>query len=151
MPRKRLIKDKKHIIQNRQRIFIHYTYAILVDLVVLNLFNEFWDKVYIKDFSISLLMAILLQVLLQITIRLEHRVAEYFKSRPEKNTKLLRGLSTWSILFLSKLIILETIDFAFGKDVRFYGSIHGLITFIVVVTLIIIAEKSVGTIYKKLG
>jgi len=151
MPRKKLIKDKKHVIEDRQRIFVRYTYAILVDLVVLNLFNEYWDKVYIEDFSISLLTAILLQILLQLTIRFEHRIANYFKSRPGKNTKLLRGLSTWAVLFISKLIILEAIDFAFGDKVLFHGSLHGLIAFIVVVTAIIVAEKSVGAFYKKLG
>ena len=151
MPRKRLIKDKKHVIEDRQRIFVRYTYAILVDLVVLNLFNEYWDRVYIKDFTISLLMAILLQVLLQLTIRFEHRMAEWFKARPGKNTKIIRGFSTWAVLFISKLIILEAIDYAFGKDVLFYGAWHGLIAFIVVVTAIIVAEKSVGAYYRKLA
>lgn len=49
---------------NRQRLFIRYTLAVLVDLTVLNLFNEYWDFVYFEYFTISLLTAVLLQFLL---------------------------------------------------------------------------------------
>ncbi len=47
----------------RQQLFITYTLAVLVDLTVLNLFNEYWDFVYIEFFTISLLTAVLLQFL----------------------------------------------------------------------------------------
>ncbi|MFQ5345903.1 MAG: hypothetical protein ACE5DZ_08095 [Mariprofundus sp.] len=53
---------------NHQRLFIRYTYSVLVDLTVLNIFNEYWGNVYIETFTISLLAAIVLQVLLQVTI-----------------------------------------------------------------------------------
>ena len=66
---------------NRQRLFIRYTLAVLVDLTVLNLFNEYWDYVFIEFFTISLFAAMLLQFLLQVTIIIEHRVANYFKSK----------------------------------------------------------------------
>lgn len=144
-------KDKVHIVENKQRIFVRYTYAILVDLVVLNLFNEFWDKVFIESFSISLLTAILLQVLLQITIRFEHRIADYFDSKQGKIIKVMKGFSIWGVLFVSKLGILEAIDFIFGDKVLFHGALHGLVAFIVVVAAIILAEKTVGSIYKKLS
>ncbi len=36
----------------RQQLFIRYTLAVLVDLTVLNLFNEYWNFVYIEFFSI---------------------------------------------------------------------------------------------------
>ncbi len=45
----------------RQQLFIRYTLAVLVDLTVLNLFNEYWNFVYIEFFTISLLTAVLLQ------------------------------------------------------------------------------------------
>ena len=54
---------------------------MLVDLTVLNLFNEYWDFVYIEFFTISLLTAVLLQFLLKVTIAIEHRVAGYFESK----------------------------------------------------------------------
>ena len=54
----------------RQRIFLSFTFAVLVDLAVLNLFDQFWDYVYIEYFSISLLAALLLQSLLRVTIHI---------------------------------------------------------------------------------
>ena len=97
----------------RQRIFLSFTFAVLVDLAVLNLFDQFWDYVYIEYFSISLLAALLLQSLLRVTISIEHRVASYFKKQSGLKSKILRGLSTWGILFGSKFVILEAINIAF--------------------------------------
>ena len=111
----------------RQRIFLSFTFAVLVDLAVLNLFDEFWDYVYIEYFSISLLAALLLQSLLRVTISIEHRVDNYFKKQSGLKAKILRGLSTWGILFGSKLVILEAINIAFGDEVLFSGPIHGLL------------------------
>ena len=96
---------------------------------------------FIEYFSVSLLAAMLLQVLLQITIAIEHRVANYFKGKSGSKAKILRGISTWGILFASKLIILEAINISFGDSVSFGGPIHGLVAFIVVVVAIILAEQ----------
>lgn len=135
----------------RQRLFIRYTFAVLVDLTVLNLFNEYWDFVYFEYFTISLLTAVLLQFLLQVTIVIEHRVADYFKAKTGLRAKVLRGLSTWAILFASKLVILEAINFAFGDSVVFSGPIHGLVAFIIVVIAIIIVEQAITRIYNSLA
>jgi len=77
----------------RQQLFFRYAFFILIDLAVLNLFNQYWDLVFIEYFSISLLTAVLLQVLLQITIAIEHRVANLFKDKPGIRPKILRALS----------------------------------------------------------
>jgi len=45
---------------NRQRLFVRYLMATLIDLLVLNLFAEYWHKVSIDTFTTSLLAAILL-------------------------------------------------------------------------------------------
>ena len=104
-----------------------------------------------KSFSISLLAALLLQILLQVTIAIEHRVANYFKEKTDLKAKILRALSTWLILFSSKLVILEAINLSFGKDVVFSGPIHGLVAFIVVVITIIIVEQIFLWIYRSLA
>jgi hypothetical protein len=135
----------------RQRIFLSFTFAVLVDLAVLNLFDEFWDYVYIEYFSISLLAALLLQSLLRVTISIEHRVASYFKKQSGLKAKILRGLSTWGILFGSKFVILEAINIAFGDDVLFTGPIHGLLAFIVVVIAVIVAEQIFSRVYRSLA
>ena len=146
-----LQNEKAGSFSKRQRLFITYTLAVLVDLTVLNLFNEYWDFVYIEYFTISLLTAVLLQFLLQVTIAIEHRVAGYFKSKTGLGARVLRGLSIWAILFASKLVILEAINFAFGESVKFSGPIHGLVAFIIVVIAIIFAEQAITRIYDSLA
>ena len=34
-------------VSRRQQLFLKFTYFVLLDIVVLNLLNEFWDKVFI--------------------------------------------------------------------------------------------------------
>jgi len=138
-------------ISKRQQLFLKYLFLVLIDLVVLNLFNEYWGFVYIELFSISLLTAILLQVLLQITIVIEHKVADFFKQKQGLIFKILRGLTTWAILFASKLIILEAISLAFGSSVVFGGPIHGLVSFIVVIIVMIVIEQMFTKVYKTLA
>jgi len=135
----------------RQQLFFRYTLAVLIDLTVLNLFNEYWDYVFIEFFTISLFAAILLQFLLQVTIAIEHRVANYFKKKAGVRPRIMRGLSTWAILFGSKLAILEAINFSFGDSVIFSGPVHGLVAFIIVVIAIIIAEQTISWIYESLA
>ncbi len=152
-----MIKDKlkKNVyagsFSNRQELLFDYIMAVLIDLTVLNLFNEFWDYVYISSFSISLLAAILLQTLLQLTIAIEHRVASYFNKNPGLRARILRVLSAWAILFISKLVILEVINFSFGADVLFSGPIHGVVAFIIVVIAIIVAEQTFAWIYRSMA
>ena len=135
----------------RQLLFFRYTFFVLIDLTVLNLFNEYWGYVSIEFFSISLLTAMLLQVLLQVTIAIEHRVAELFKGKPGLRAKVLRVLSTWAILFGSKLVILGSINISFGDSVYFGGPVNGLISFIVVVIAIIVAEQLMSWINRSLA
>ena len=49
-----------------QRLFLRYFTAILIDLVVLNLFDKYSDKVTISGFTVSLGAAVLLQILLKL-------------------------------------------------------------------------------------
>ncbi len=64
-----------HTPSPRQRGFLRYLTATLVDLVVLGLFAQYWDKVSVDSFTVMLLAAALLQLLLKLTIALEHRLA----------------------------------------------------------------------------
>ena len=136
---------------NKQRLFVRYFTAILIDLVVLNLFAEYWENVSIDSFSLSLLAAVLLQVLLKLTIALEHRVAGFFKARPGGFMKFMRFFCAWLILFGSKFVILEAITFAFGTGVRFGGAFHGVVTLIVVIIAMLIAEEAIVRLYRKLN
>lgn len=128
---------------NRQRLFVRYFTAILIDLVVLNLFVEYWDHVSIDSFTTSLLAAIVLQVLLKLTIAVEHRVAAFFKSRPGGLMTFLRFFCAWLVLFGSKFVILEAITMAFGDEVRFSGAFHGIVALIVVIIAMLVAEEAI--------
>ena len=134
-----------------QRLFVRYFTAILIDLLVLNLFVEYSSKVSVDSFTTSLLAAILLQILLKVTIAIEHRVGAYFKSKPGKLMTFLRYFCAWLVLFGSKFVILEALSFAFGDKVRFEGRFHGLLTLIVVVVVMLVAEEVVVRIYRRLG
>jgi hypothetical protein len=136
---------------NKQRLFVRYFSGILIDLVVLNLFAEYWKNVYIDTFTTSLLASIVLQVLLKATIAVEHWVASFFKGKPGGWMKFLRYFSAWLVLFGSKFVILEAIAQLFGHDVRFYGVFHGIVTLIIVVVVMLIAEELIVRLYRKLG
>ena len=125
----------------RQRLIARYLFGVLIDLVVLNLFDEFSDSVTIASFSWSLLAAILLQGLLKATIAVEHQVAEFFNARPGGVNKFMRFFGAWLVLFLSKFLFMEVITFAFGDKVRFEGMLHGVVPLIIVVTVMVIAEE----------
>ncbi len=98
-----------------------------------------------------MLAALLLQSLFRVTIHIEHRDDNYFKKQSGLKDKILRGLSTWGILFGSKFVILEAINIAFGDEVLFSGPIHGLVAFIVVIIAIIVAEQTFSWIYRSLA
>ena len=135
----------------RQQVFFKYTCLVLIDLVVLNLFMEFWDLVHIDAFTTSMLTAILLQILLQATLAIEHRAANYFKQKPGKSALIMRGFTTWFIVFSSKFVILGAIDFFFGHSVDFDGPLNGMAAFFAVIIAIIIAEQIFFRIYRTLG
>ena len=136
---------------DRQRLFLRYFTAILIDLVVLNLFAEYWDKVELGGFTVSLAAAVLLQVLLKLTLKLEHMVADFFNARPGNVARFMRFFSAWLILFLSKFVILWAINLAFGDEVQFHGALHGVLAFILVVMAMLVAEEAMVRFYKWLG
>jgi hypothetical protein len=139
------------ILATKQLLFLRYFTAILIDLAVLNLFDEYWEHVVIDSFTISLIAALLLQVLLKVTLALEHRVAAFFNARTGGMAKFMRYFSAWAILFASKLVILEVINRIFGKDVYFGGPLHGVLAFIVVVVVMLVAEEVIVRFYWWLG
>lgn len=134
-----------------QSLFVRYLLAILIDLVVLGLFDEYSDKVEIDSFTTALFAALLLQILLKLTLLLEHHVAAWFKAKPGRIWSLARFLAAWLILFGSKFVILGAIDFAFGDSVLFLGALHGIVTLIIVLIVIILAEELVSRIYRRLA
>lgn len=138
-------------VNRKQQLFLRYFTAFLIDLVVLNIFAEYWEHVSIHSFTISLLAAALLQLLLQLTLKLEEHCAGYFKKMKSKWAKFFRILTAWLILFLSKFVILGAINFLFGEDIIFSGPLHGVVAFIVVIIVMLVAEQSTIRFYRLLG
>ena len=141
----------EHTPSMKQRAFLRYLTATLVDLVVLGLFAEYWEHVSADSFTIMLLAAVLLQVLLKLTIVLEHRVAAFFNARPGGFNKFMRFFTAWLILFGSKFVILEALALAFGDRLRFGGPFHGIVVLIVVVVVMLVVEAVLVKIYRSLG
>ena len=131
----------------RQVRFLRAVLFVLVDVTVLALFVEYWDRIVIDSYTIALLTAILLQATLKATLAIEHRIADFFRDRPGRGAIVSRLLATWVVLFGSKFVILEAIDLVFGDDVE----LGGLIPFIALVVAILAAEAVVERIYDALA
>jgi hypothetical protein len=140
-----------HTPSPRQRAFMRYFTATLVDLAVLGLFAEYWEHVAADSFTIILLAAVVLQVLLKLTIALEHRLAAYFNARPGGFAKFMRFFTAWLVLFGSKFVILEALVFAFGDRLRFGGPFHGIVALIVVVVTMLVVEAAIVMFYRRMG
>lgn len=136
---------------DRQRLFVLFFTGTLIDLVVLGLFSEFSEKVFVDSFSTALAAAIVLQILLKLTIAAEHRVLARFKGKAGAGWKALKFFVAWLILFGSKFVILEALALVFGDNVHFEGIWHGIVWLIIVVVTMVIAEEIVVRIYRKLA
>ena len=140
-----------HVVTPGQQMFLRYYTGFLMDLVVLNLFAEYWSDVFVSSFTVSLAAALVLQLLLKGTIAVEHQVAAYWKGRgPGGLNTFMRYFCAWLVLFGSKFVILEAIAQIFGKQVHFSGIWHGIITLIVVVVVVLIAEEVVLRLYRRI-
>jgi len=133
---------------DRQRLFLRYFTGVLIDVVILNLFDEYSDNVFVESFTLSLLAGVLMQALLKATIAVEHYVAEYFKARQGVAMKVMRFLGAWLVLFVSKFVILEALSFVFGDKVRFEGILHGIVPLIIVVVVMVVVEEAIARIYR---
>ena len=130
-----------------QQRFLSWMTDVLVYIVVLNLFVEFVDTIVIDSFWISILTAVLLKLLLDAVIGLEHRVAAFFKGRGGTVNKVLGGVSQFAILFLSKFLILEVVNFVFGDHVEL-GHFVEIVSLIVAM---IVSRLALQAVYVRLG
>ncbi|MEL7208357.1 MAG: hypothetical protein AAGK32_09035 [Actinomycetota bacterium] len=134
-------------ITRAQRRFLDWTSDILVYTVVLNLVVEYVDTVVIDSFTISLFTAVLLKVLLDVILAFEHRLRGFFADREGALFTVLSVLSTWAVLFLSKFLILEVVDFVFGDHVE----LGKLVEVILLSLALLLSRAAVGEIFKRLG
>ena len=132
--------------RNQQR-FADWVTDVLVDIVVLNLFVEFVDTVVIDSFWISILTAILMKLMLDTVIGLERRVSRYFAAKEGPINRILRFVSVWAILFLSKFVILEAVNLVFGEHVE----LGHFVEILLIIVGMLGARAALGAIYRRLG
>ena len=60
---------------------------------------------------------------------------------------VLRIITAWIILFVSKFIILGAINYLFGDDIVFSGPLHGVVAFIIVIVVMLVAEQLIIKFY----
>ena len=130
-----------------QQRFASWTADVLVYIIVLNLFVEFVDTIVIDSFWISILTAVLLKLLLDAVIGVEHRVAAFFRAREGGVNKALGLVSVFAILFFSKFLILEAVNFVFGDHVE----LGHFVEIVALIVAMMLTRRLVQAVYERLG
>ena len=120
---------------------------ILVYIVVLNLFVEYVHAVIIDSFTVSILTAVLLWLMLRATVRIERRVARYFRQKKGVFYRALRYACVWAILFVSKFVILEVVAFVFAGR----AALGHFFEIVAIVLALIASEALLRWIFRRLG
>jgi hypothetical protein len=118
----------------------------LIYTLVLGFYSDYTNILYTSSFRFVFLAALVMQFLTYPTFQLKKRVAGWFSQRSGFIYKLGLVIGVWSIMFFSKFIFLEVIDFIFGQSVE----ISGFIGLIVIIVTMLIIDKTNDFIYKKL-
>lgn len=135
------------VVTAAQRHFVSWAVDILIGVVVLNLFIEYFPDVIAESFLLSMLTAVLLKVMLAVIGRLEHRVSAYFKRRSGAAARILRVLAVWAILFVSKFVILEAVALIFRGSVQ----LGGFLEIVALIIALMVAEGLVWAVYRRIG
>ena len=135
------------LVTRRQQRFASWVTDVLVYIVVLNLFIEYVPSVIAESFTISIFTAVVLKFLIDAITGLEHRVRGWFNQREGQVWRALGVVAMFSILFISKFVILEVIDVVFGDRV----ALGGFIQVALLVVTMILARLGVAWAYRRLG
>lgn len=123
-------------ITRAQGWFISWVTDILVYIVVINLFAEFFpDHIHIGSFWISILAAVLFKILLVIVGKAEHHVHH---GLAERGLEVVAVIAAFLVLFFGKLTIIEIINRVF-EEVEMHGLLYEasmIITMLIVGALV---------------
>jgi len=120
---------------------------ILVYVVVLNLFVEYVHAVVIDSFTVSVVTAVLLWLLLGVLVRVEHRVAGFFRRREGILARILRIASVWAILFVSKFAIIEIVAFVTAGR----AALGHFFEVVAIVVSLMASEALLKWVFRRLG
>ncbi|WP_309396535.1 hypothetical protein [Cerasicoccus maritimus] len=135
----------------RQAFFVRYFCLVMTDIVVLNLFAEYWHRVHVTSFTDSILAALILQMMVKVTLKFEHMVSDSFKGKSGLGQAILKKFCLWLVLFGSKFAILWALATFVGEEVHFDGKMHGIVPLIVLIVVMIAAEFLVSWLTDILG
>jgi hypothetical protein len=105
------------------------------------------DEVIIDSFTISILTAVLLKLMLDLILGLEHRVRHWFAQKEGTAWRVLGAVTVFTILFTSKLLILEVVNIVFGDHVE----LGHFVEVIALIVSMIVARKLVNWTFQRLG
>lgn len=142
-----MVKKSTNNSSPRQQVFMDWALDILIYSTILNIFVEHSSAITIDSYTISLFTAVVLKALLNIIIRFEHRVNEWFLNRQTKVSKIIGTVVGLAILFFSKFLILEVINFIFGEHV----TIKGFVPLAAMIITMIVTRKVIEKIYNSLA
>ncbi|TKV58306.1 hypothetical protein FDO65_12015 [Nakamurella flava] len=106
---------------------------LLVYVVVLNLFAEYFPHVISESFTLSLLTAVLLKAVLELVRLAKTSVLTRFRQADGPRAKAVAALLLWGVAFSSKFVVLELVNLVFGDRVSLGGFFS--VTLLVVVLL----------------
>lgn len=107
---------------------------LLVYVVVLNLFAEYFPQVISESFTLSLLTAVLLKGVLELVRLAKARVLLRFRQADGPRAKVVAALLLWVVAFSSKFLVLELVNLVFGDRVSLGGFFS--VTLLVVILLL---------------
>jgi hypothetical protein len=134
-------------ITRAQARYISWVSEVLVDIVILNLFVEYIHTIVIDSFAISVLTAVLLKLAIDAVKGLEQRVAGYFRAKEGTAWRALGLVAVWSILFLSKFVILEAVNIVFGEHVE----LGHFIEIVAIIVTMLVANALMRLVFRRLG
>lgn len=97
------------------------TLDLLVYVIVLNLFVQFFPQVLSESFTLTLLTAALLKVVLEVVVAAKDRVKARFRAAETPVGKVVAAVGLWAVAFGSKFLVLEAVDLVFGDRVSLGG------------------------------
>ncbi len=118
---------------------------VFVYVVVLNLFVEYLPAVVSETFTLSLLTAVLLKLVLEAVVYVKDRVKARFRAAATPLGKILAGLMLWALLFGSKFVVLELVDWVFGDRV----SLGGFFSVTLLIVVLMLARAGVRRLVRR--
>lgn len=119
----------------RQLLFKELFVGTLIYAVVLGLFDDYTDIVYITSFSFTLFAAVVLEILTYLAFLLKNQIIAWLRGRSGVAYRALMFFCVWLVMFLSKFVFVGALNYIFGDNVNVYG-FFGILTIVICVTIV---------------